>query len=62
MGQGTKIIVVDDNRNLCQMLKTYIEGQEDLSIVGEAHDGIEAMDLIQTQEPDLIIIVAFVNS
>jgi two-component system response regulator (stage 0 sporulation protein A) len=56
MGQGTKIIVVDDNRNLCNLLKTYIENQDDLSIVGEAHDGLEAMELIQNQEPDLVIL------
>ena len=36
MGKVTKIIVADDNRNLCQMLKTYIEDQDDLIIVGEA--------------------------
>ena len=56
MGQGTKIIIVDDNRNLCNLLKTYIDGQDDLNIVGEAHNGLEAMELIQTQEPDLIIL------
>ena len=56
MGKVTKIIVVDDNRNLCNLLKTYIEDQDDLSIVGEAHDGLEAMELIQTREPDLIIL------
>jgi two-component system, response regulator, stage 0 sporulation protein A len=51
-----KIIVVDDNLNLCQMLKKYIEDQEDLSIVGVAYNGLEAMELIQIQEPDLIIL------
>ena len=56
MGKGTKIIVVDDNLNLCNLLKTYIEDQDDLSIVGEAHDGLEAMELIQAREPDLIIL------
>jgi two-component system response regulator (stage 0 sporulation protein A) len=56
MGKGTKVIVVDDNRNLCNLLKTYIEAQDDLSIVGVAHDGLEAMELIQTQQPDLIIL------
>ncbi|HZK84041.1 MAG TPA: sporulation transcription factor Spo0A [Desulfosporosinus sp.] len=56
MGQGTKIIVVDDNRNLCNLLKTYIEDQDDLSIVGVAHDGLEAMEIVQSQEPDLIIL------
>ena len=56
MSQEVKIIVVDDNLNLCQMLKKYIEDQEDLCIVGVAHNGLEAMELIQTREPDLIIL------
>ena len=56
MDKITKIIVADDNRNLCQMLKTYIEDQDDLCIVGEAHNGLEAIELVQTQEPDLIIL------
>ena len=56
MGKKIKLIIADDNRNLCQMLKAYIEDQDDLSIVGEAHNGLEAMELIQTQEPDLIIL------
>ena len=56
MSKVIKIIVADDNRNLCQMLRTYIEDQDDLSIVGEAHNGLEAMELVQTQDPDLIIL------
>jgi len=56
MGQEIKIIIADDNRNLCQMLQKYIGGQQDLSIVGEAHDGLEAIELIQTRQPDLIIL------
>ena len=51
-----KIIIADDNRNLCQMLQNYLQDQEDLSIVGVANNGLEAMELIQTQEPDLIIL------
>jgi len=56
MGKEKKLIIADDNRNLCQMLQTYIEGQDDLSIVGEAHNGLEAMELIETLEPDLVIL------
>lgn len=58
MGKEIKIIVADDNRNLCQMLQNYIQGQEDLSIVGVAYNGLEAWELIQAQEPDLIILDA----
>ncbi len=56
MGKKIKIIVADDNRNLCQMLQNYLQGQEDLVIVGVANNGLEAWDLIQSQEPDLIIL------
>ena len=56
MGKGIKIIVADDNRNFCQMLQNYLQSQEYLSIVGVAYNGLEAWELIQTQEPDLIIL------
>ena len=56
MGKKVKIIVADDNRNLCQMLQNYLQDQEDLSIVGIANNGLDAWELIQTQEPDLIIL------
>jgi len=56
MSKRITIIVADDNRNFCQMLQNYLQGQEDLSIVGVAYNGLEAMELIQTQEPDLIIL------
>ena len=56
MGKKIKIIVADDNRNLCQMLQNFIQAQEDLIIVGIANNGLEAWELIQTQEPDLIIL------
>ena len=56
MGKEIKLIIADDNRNLCQMLQNYLQSQEGLSIVGVANNGLEAMELIQTQEPDVIIL------
>jgi two-component system response regulator (stage 0 sporulation protein A) len=56
MGKRIKIIVADDNRDLCQMLQNYLQVQEDLSIVGIANNGLEALELIQTQEPDLLML------
>jgi len=56
MGKRIKIIIADDNRNFCAMLQNYLQSQEDLSIVGVANNGLEAWELIQTQEPDLIIL------
>jgi len=56
MGNGIKIIIADDNRNFCQMLQNYLQDQEDLVIVGVANNGLEAWELIQAKEPDLIIL------
>jgi two-component system response regulator (stage 0 sporulation protein A) len=56
MGKKIKIVVADDNRSLCQMLQDFLHSQEDLQVVGLAYNGIEAWDLIQSQEPDLVII------
>ena len=56
MNVGIKIIIADDNRNLCQMLQSYLQAQADLNIVGVANDGLEAVALIKTRKPDLIIL------
>jgi len=56
MGKEIKLIVADDNRNFCQMLQNYLQSQEDLSVAGVAYNGLEAMELIQNQAPDLIIL------
>lgn len=56
MSKGIKIIVADDNRNFCQMLQNYLQNQQDLEIVGIAYNGLEAWELIQTRDPDLVIL------
>jgi sporulation transcription factor Spo0A len=56
MGKNIKIIVADDNQNFCKLLQDNLQSQEDFNIVGVAYNGLDAWELIQTQEPDLIII------
>lgn len=56
MSKNVKIIVADDNRNFCKLLQDNLQSQEDFKIVGVAYNGLDAWELIQTQEPDLIII------
>ncbi|TGE36815.1 sporulation transcription factor Spo0A [Desulfosporosinus fructosivorans] len=54
--KSIKIIIVDDNLSFCSMLQNYLQSQEDFNIIGVANNGIEAWELLQTQEPDLIIL------
>lgn len=51
-----KVLIGDDNRDFCDLLRSYIESQEDLELVGVAHNGAEVVEAVSSQEPDLIIL------
>ncbi|NLP43264.1 MAG: sporulation transcription factor Spo0A [Peptococcaceae bacterium] len=55
MAKKVKIIVAEDNRNLCQILQDYIQREDNFELLGVAYNGLEAWELIQKNEPDLII-------
>lgn len=51
-----KVIIADDEENVCQLIRSLIDWQSlDMEIVGVAHNGLEALDLIKTLSPDLMI-------
>lgn len=50
-----KIMVVDEHKILREGLATLIAKQPDMEIVGEATDGREALDLVEKNTPDLIL-------
>lgn len=56
MKERIKIIIADDNRDFCQILKEYLQNENDVEILGIAKDGIEAIDLITEKQPDLVIL------
>lgn len=51
-----RVLVVDNNVELCKVLEDYFDTQLDLDVVGMAHDGEEAMSLIQSLEPDVVLL------
>lgn len=55
MAKKVKIVVAEDNRNLCQILQDFIQRDENFELVGVAYNGLEAWELIQKHDPDLII-------
>jgi len=54
----TNILVVDDNKNLIQMMKEYFKNNSDITISLEAYDGLEGIRLIEKRqdEYDLILL------
>lgn len=51
-----KVCVVDDNRELVGLLEDYISSQEDMEVVGIAHNGQECLDMLATTDPDVLVL------
>ena len=50
-----KILLVDDQRLFRQGLRSLLEQEKDLKVVGEAADGQDAFTLVQETKPDIIL-------
>lgn len=53
--RGIKVLLVDDHQMVREGLRKIIEDQEDIRVIGEAADGIEAIRLAREYSPDLIL-------
>jgi two-component system, response regulator YesN len=51
-----KVIIADDEENVCQLIRGLIDWKSlDMEIVGVAHNGVEALDMVKALPPDLMI-------
>lgn len=51
-----KVCIVDDNRELVGLLEDYISSQEDMEVVGVAHNGQECLDVLEETDPDVLVL------
>jgi len=49
-----RVLIVDDSPLMCGALQSIFSRDSRLEIVGCAHDGLEALDLIDRQKPDVV--------
>lgn len=49
------IVLVDDHAIVRQGLRTYLELQSDIEVVGEASDGNEALEVVRETLPDIVL-------
>ncbi|HYP42220.1 MAG TPA: response regulator transcription factor, partial [Chloroflexia bacterium] len=50
-----KLLIADDHKMFRQGLRMLFEMETDIKVVGEARDGLEAQDMAETLEPDIIL-------
>jgi two-component system response regulator (stage 0 sporulation protein A) len=56
MKTKTKIVVIEDNQNTRELIRSFILAQDDMEIVGTAENGLKGFELIEKKKPDVVIL------
>jgi two-component system LytT family response regulator len=51
-----RTLIVDDEAPARERLKRYLAGIEGVEVIGEAGDGAQALEMIEAQAPDLVLL------
>lgn len=54
--RNMRIVVVDDDKLVCVSLKTILEAEKDISVIGTGNNGAEAIELYENLKPDILLI------
>jgi two-component system, chemotaxis family, protein-glutamate methylesterase/glutaminase len=49
------VVVADDSATARYLLRAILEADGDMHVIAEAHDGAEAVELVEREKPDLVI-------
>lgn len=55
-GTPCRIVIADDARDLRFLLRLAVESHEGYKVVGEASNGREAVDLVSSHRPEIILL------
>ncbi|MFP7477732.1 sporulation transcription factor Spo0A [Terribacillus saccharophilus] len=51
-----KAVLVDDNRELVQLMEEYFEDQSDIEVIGTAYNGKDCLDMLEDIQPDVVVL------
>jgi two-component system response regulator (stage 0 sporulation protein A) len=54
--QEIKVLLADDNKEFCQLVREFIDEQKGMEVVGAGNNGLEALDLIEENDPDVVVL------
>lgn len=50
-----KVLVVDDNTLLLHAMTDFLQEKDRITVVGQATNGVEALDMVEAYEPDVVV-------
>ncbi len=56
MNEKLRVLIADDNQEFANTLASYLRKENDMEVVGMARDGLEAVNMIESKEPDIAIL------
>lgn len=59
MAKRTRIVIADDHTVLRESLAALLSSQRDFKVVGRASDGNEALELVRSEHPEVLVLDLF---
>lgn len=50
------VCLVDDNRELVQLMEDYFDDQADIEVIGTAYNGRDCLEMLEEMEPDVLLL------
>ena len=50
------VLIVDDNARTASMLEEIVQGDEEMTVIGKAENGLDALEMIRDKEPDVVLL------
>jgi DNA-binding NarL/FixJ family response regulator len=51
-----RIVLADDHKAFRASIRALLQRDPDLEVIGEADDGVEALELVRTARPDVVVV------
>ena len=48
------VAIVDDNEKMVSLLDAILQTDKNIEVIGRGDDGVQALDIIKNQEPDVV--------
>lgn len=56
MQDDVRVLLADDNRDYASILEEYLSSYRGVTLVGVAHDGVHALELLEAKTPDVLVL------